>query len=390
MARGLSLSGERFAAVYRIVGSQHEAAARAEDICVEQTVEYPQDLIDRSDIRTQIFGRVSALQQIDAQVWEATIEFPVEVAGGELTQLLNVLFGNISLKPGIRLSRCSLPQGLTSSFKGPRFGTKGLRELLGIPHRPILCSALKPMGLSAQELAELSYCFAKGGIDLIKDDHGIADQSFCRFDERVTLCAAAVQKANQETGYRCRYLPNVSAPADLFFKRVRTAKQAGAGGLLIAPGLVGFDTMRQVADDDEIDLPILSHPALLGSFTISATSGISHGPLYGLLNRLAGADGVIFPSFGGRFTFSKADCRDIVLHAAAELGDLAPIFPVPAGGMTLNKVPGLLQFYGQDVILLIGGDLHRHSADLVESCRQFRQLVEAPVTASPTSNRSTG
>jgi ribulose-bisphosphate carboxylase large chain len=38
----------------------------------------------------------------------------------------------------------------------------------------------------------------------------------------------------------------------------------GARGLLVAPLLVGPDTMRQLAEDDTIGLPVYSHPTFLG------------------------------------------------------------------------------------------------------------------------------
>ena len=44
--------------------------------------------------------------------------------------------------------------------------------------------------------------------------------------------------------------------------------------------------------------------------------------------------------------------------------------------MTLERVPEMLELYGQDLIFLIGGGLHRQSPDLVESSRYFRNLVE--------------
>ena len=50
------------------------------------------------------------------------------------------------------------------------------------------------MGLSATDLAELAYRFALGGIDLIKDDHGLTNQPFCPFEERVRRCAEAVAR----------------------------------------------------------------------------------------------------------------------------------------------------------------------------------------------------
>lgn len=372
----LNLSGERFRAVYHLSGTRQEAEAHARDICLEQTVEYPEDMITRLDIREQIFGRVASFEPLGEETFEAVVEFPVETAGGELTQLLNVLFGNISIKPGYRLKRFELPESLAGSFRGPRFGRQGLRDLVGVYDRPLLSTAIKPMGMSPEELAEFAYQFALGGIDLIKDDHGLADQPFCPYDQRVRLLSDAVNRANGETGKRCLYLPNVTAPVDQILDRARMAASAGAGGCLVSPGLVGFDAMRMVADDDGVGLPIMAHPALLGSFTISGAGGIGHGALYGQICRLAGADAAIFPSYGGRFSFSEAQCRDLVDCTACDMGPIRPIFPAPAGGMSLQRVPDLCDFYGNDSILLIGGDLHRHGPDLVENCRKFSRLVQ--------------
>ena len=372
----LSLSGERFAAVYDLSCAGAEAEARARDICLEQTVEFPEDLIPRQEIRDQIVGRIASLEPLGDDRFRAVIEFPVEAAGGELTQLINVLFGNISIKPGVRLVRFELPDSLLACYRGPRFGQAGLRERLGVQHRPLLCTAIKPMGLSPEELAELTYRLALGGIDLIKDDHGLADQPFCRFGPRVERCGEAVQRANAQTGLNCLYLPNVTGPSDRIMDRARQAKQAGAGGLLFCPGLAGLDAMRCLADDDDLSLPILSHPAFQGPFTMRPGEGISHGALYGQLNRLAGADAAIFPNYGGRFSFTQPECRDIVDGCTRPMGAMRPIFPVPAGGMSIERAPELCGFYGNDSILLVGGDLHRHGPDLNENCRRFVQLVE--------------
>ncbi len=372
----LQLSGERFTAVYHLSCSAGEAESRARDICLEQTVEFPEDLIPRQEIREQIVGRIASLRSLGPEHFEAVIEFPIEAAGAELTQLINVLFGNISIKPKIRLVRFDLPESLSNRYRGPRFGQAGLRRLLNVTDRPLLCTAIKPMGLSSDELADLTYRLALGGIDLIKDDHGLADQPFCRFDQRVERCGEAVRRANRESGLNCLYLPNVTAPCDQILTRARQAKQAGAGGFLFSPGLAGLDAMRCLADDDQLGLPILSHPAFQGPFTMRPGEGISHGALYGQLNRLAGADAAIFPNYGGRFSFTEQECRDLVDGCTRPMGALAPIFPVPAGGMSLQRVPELCEFYGRDSILLVGGDLHRHGPDLVENCRNFVALVE--------------
>lgn len=377
----LSFSGDLISVTYHLTGSMAQAEKKAGEITIEQTVEFPPDLISRPDIPELIYGKIRSLRELKAGLVEAVIDYAVEIVGRELTQFLNVLFGNSSLKPGIRLVGFDAPDVFLKMFKGPRFGREGLRKLLDVPKRPLLCTALKPLGLSPRELAALAYQFALGGIDFIKDDHGLADQPFCRFKERVSLCAAAVEQANRETGHHCLYLPNITAPAHIILDNARWAKQAGAGGVMVAPGLTGLDTMRQIAESEDVALPVLSHPALQGVCTVRPEDGIAHGVLFGQLNRLAGADACVFPHFGGRFSFSEAECLDLVDGTQRPMGHMPAIFPVPAGGMSLDRVQELYEFYGADMILLIGGDLHRHGPDLAENCRTFARLAESAVKA---------
>jgi len=300
----------------------------------------------------------------------------VEAAGDDLVQLLNTIFGNTSLKPCVRVERLILTDSVLNHFRGPRFGMAGLRRLLNIPTRPLLCTAIKPLGLSPADLAEQAYKFALGGIDLIKDDHGITDQPFARFEERVERCVEAVGRANQHTGYRTIYLPSLGVAHHRLVELAHFAKLAGAGGLLVMPALTGFDSMRMLADDDSLGLPVMMHPALLGGFLGSKECGISHYVLFGQITRLAGADATIYPNYGGRFSFSKEDCLEIAAGARDTLGKLLPIFPAPAGGMTMERVPEMLELYGPGIILLIGSGLHRQNPDLIKASHYFRNLVE--------------
>ena len=371
------VSGERFSVLYRLVGNEAAAYQRAGDICLEQTVEVPDALVPDGMIRAHILGQVESFEARDEGGYSARISYAVEIVGRDLVQLLNVLFGNISLKAGIRAERLDLPESLLQSFRGPRFGRPGLRALLGVPHRPLLCTALKPLGLSAEGLADLAYRFALAGIEIVKDDHGLADQGFASFQERVRLCAEAVARANRETGRRVIYVPNVTAPFDEIRARARFAKEYGAGGLLVAPGLTGLDAMRCLADDDSLALPIFSHPAFQGTYVLDPANGMSHRLLFGQLARLAGADATIYPNFGGRFGFTRDECQSIAQGTAMAMGPIKAIFPTPGGGMNLDRVPEMLEAYGSDVVLLIGGGLMTPGSDLIETCRRLRALVEA-------------
>lgn len=370
------VSGTRFSVLYGLDGDEAVARRQAQDICLEQTVEIPEPLVPDGIIRDHLLGRIEAIEARPGGGYSARISYAVEVAGAGLTQLLNVAFGNISIKTGIRAERLDLPEVMLRSFHGPRFGRHGLRERLGVPARPLLCTALKPLGLSSEDLARLAYQFALGGIDIIKDDHGLADQRFARFRERAERCAEAVARANRETGGRSMYVPNVTAGFDEIGARAHFAKTHGAGGLLVAPGLTGLDAMRCLADDDGLALPILAHPAFQGTYVLHRSSGMSHQLLFGQLPRLAGADATIYPNFGGRFGFTKDECLGIVRGAEMAMGALKPIFPTPGGGMSLDRVPEMLDLYGRDVILLIGGGLMTPGVDVIENCRRFRALTE--------------
>ncbi len=372
----MMLSGDRFTVCYELTGDEQEALARAKDICLEQTVEFPAELLPEGMIRSDVVGRIESFEPLGGKTHQAVISYAVETTANELTQLLNVIFGNISIKPGIRVSKIQLPPSLLDYFKGPRFGRQGLREWLKVPLRPLLHTALKPLGLSSRQLAELAFKCALGGIDLIKDDHGLTNQIFAPFEERVSLCAAAVNKANAETGNNSIFVANITGPADKMISRACFAKAAGAKGLMMAPALTGYDMVRAIAENDAIGLPVILHPAFQGPYVLNALQGISHATLFGQIARLAGADTVIYPNFGGRFSFSRTECASIVEGTRCEMGHLRPIFPSPGGGMTIQRIPELLQVYGQDVIFLIGGGLFQYGPDLVENCRYFRKLVE--------------
>lgn len=379
----------RFAAVYRLAGPRRDAEARARAICLEQTVELPAAVLPPGFIRDRIVGRIERLGGRPG-AFEAVISYAVGAAAGELPQLLNVLFGNISLQPGVRLERLLLPPAILRHLPGPAFGRTGLRRRLGVARGPLLCAALKPMGLPAAGLADLAYRFALGGIDIVKDDHGLTDQPTAPFEERVRLCAKAVARANRTTGRRAVYAPNVTAPYLEILERARLARGLGAGALLFCPGLAGPDAMRALAADPRVGLPILSHPAWQGSYVLHREQGISHYALFGQIARLAGADASIYPNYGGRFAFSRAECRSIAAGCRDPLGRLRPILPCPGGGMTLDRIPELARFYGEEVIFLVGGGLLTHGPDVVVNCRTFRRLVESSAGRSPRGGETTG
>jgi ribulose-bisphosphate carboxylase large chain len=350
----------RFTVSYQIVGQDVKEVAEA--IRVEQTIEFPYELAPNW-IQETVVGEI-----IEISGDLAKISYDDRVTGFELSQFLNVLWGNVSLFKNVKIVEIDFSQEFLEAFAGPRFGIAGLRELFKAPTRPLLATALKPMGLSADDLAKAAVVLVEAGFDLIKDDHGLANQPWATWQERVKTIGQAVREANAKFNKNAIYAPSLNLRGDLI-ESAHWAKAQGAGALLILPGVSSFALMQDLAGDDELSLPLMSHPSMLGSLVMNPLHGIRHGIALAKLMRLAGADISIFPNYGGRFSFSKAECQEIAQDARSDFGNLKPIWPAPGGGMTLERIDEIVNFFGRDTMLLVGGALHR--GDLLENAKKL-------------------
>jgi len=362
----------RLTVTYHLAGPSRAAAATAADIAFEQTVELPPDAVP-SDVAARVAGRVESVKPLGRGGGRsvAVISFDPAVVCGDLPQLLNLLFGNISLKSGIFVADIAWPEELLEALPGPALGLAGVRDLTRVRGRPLVCIALKPLGLSTARLATLAYQLAFAGIDIIKDDHSLVDQPTAPFRERVARCQEAVTRANDETGGNAQYFPNVTgAPPDLT-DRAGFARQVGCRGVVVNALPAGLGSLGALG---VLGLAVMSHPSLAGAF-FHADHGIAPDVLLGDVFRLAGSDAVIYPNVGGRFKFSRATCVAINARLRQPLGPVAPAFPVPAGGIDAARVPHWIERYGADTIFLLGGSLYRQP-DLAPAAERLVAAVK--------------
>lgn len=369
-----SLVDDRFSATYLVHGSESVARAVAELIAIDQTVEAADEAITPA-IREHLTGRIERFVPAPGVGYHATISYPAALFGHDCAQALNVLFGTSCLRGHVRLLRFDPPPPSLGGWTGPRFGLKGLRERLGVWDRPLVCAVLKPLGRSPQELSELAEQFALGGVDLVKDDQALADHPFCPFEERVARCAERLAAAAARRGRPCLYAPHISGSAAVVQSRARCAKRAGAGALLLAPGLTGFDAVRALAADDGIGLPLVSHPALLSLHPQGSPSGMAPEAQFGLLPRLAGADVSIYPSYGTGYAMARGDCTAVADACREPWGSIAPLFPTAAGRIGLAQVPELCGLYGRDVLFILGSAIQSHPKGTAAACEEFLRAV---------------
>lgn len=374
---------DRFVVTYRIVADDDaDAFARAEAIALEDTVEIPRDVVPAGYIEDTVLGRVEDVTASGEGVWKAKIGYHIDAVGRELPQLLNVILGNASILRGVKAIDLSANADLLERFPGARFGATGLRRLTGRTTGGYVCPVIKPQGSPSKTLARLCYLTAVAGADIIKEDHGLSNQDAAPFKERTRACAGAVMQANKERAdagdtSRALYFANIGGHGDQVRDLAYFAKDAGADGILLIPGLFGFDAMNRLAQDKDLDLPIMAHPSHLGPYVLSSDHGYGHGFLFGQLMRLAGADISVFPNYGGRFGFSKEECSEIVRNCLDEDGIGCPILPSPGGGMSIDRLPDMMAHYGEDCVYLLGGSLLRYGEEIGSAIKEMRQALSA-------------
>jgi ribulose-bisphosphate carboxylase large chain len=356
---------DRLTATYRIVSDPTSIKARAQSIAVEQSVEMPLDAIDDPSIHDEIVGKVEAVDDRGNGQFDVRIALAAATVGNDAGQLLNMLFGNTSLHDDVILLDVDLPlpspPGESRAFlPGPHHGIQGLRHRANAFGRALTCSALKPQGLPPARLAQLAERFARGGIDFIKDDHGLADQSYSPFADRVAAIASAVGHT--------RYVPSLSGDLDQLRRQIDAAQAHGIDTVMIAPMIAGWSNFQTLVRGHP-NIAFFAHP------TMGGAARIAPDLLIGKLFRLLGADAVIFPNHGGRFGYTPETCRRLADQARTPHDGIRPSVPVPAGGMTLERVPEMLDFYGPDTMVLIGGSLLAARDRLTEQTAAFTQLV---------------
>ena len=350
---------------YHVTSDARSIEDRARAIAVEQSVEMPVSAIEDDFVRSEIVGRVEGIRTLDGRLFEVCIALNAETVGNDAGQLLNMLFGNTSLHDDVVLHDVEFPAAMVAAFGGPRHGLQGLRQRAGGGERALTCSALKPQGLPAAELADLAARFAQGGIDYIKDDHGLADQSYSPFAERVRAVAQALSKGQAAT----RYVPSLSGDLDGMRWQIEVATGNGIDAVMIAPMIAGLATFQRLVRDHP-GVAFFAHPAMAGAARIAPAL------LIGKIFRMLGADAVVFPNHGGRFGYSPETCRQLARAALDDWHGLCPSVPVPAGGMTRERVREMLDFYGADIMLLIGGALLEARGRLVEATADFVAEVQ--------------
>jgi len=315
---------------------------------------------------------------------DITIGYPDINFSRDIPALLVTIFGKLSMDGKIKLIDIEVSSAFASAFPGPKFGLQGVRDLVGVHDRPLLMSIFKSVvGYDLASLREQFYQQALGGVDLIKDDEILFENPLTPIEKRVEVCMEAARQAQEVTGQKLLYAVNLTGPTSKLAQQAKKAIQAGANALLFNTLAYGFDVLHELSSDPEINVPIASHPAIAGAMYPSPHYGISPAVLLGKLNRLTGADLVLFPSPYGSVVMPKEENLAIDAVLKEPLHHLKPSMPVPSAGIHPGIVPLIMKDFGHDVVVNAGGGIHGHPMGTAAGGRAFHQAINACLQGVP-------
>ncbi len=366
----------------------------AEEICDEESVGTWTDLRTTegkphvAKLRAEVLDKKIFETHDNYQSGEVTIGFQLETFDMEagITSILSMLAGNLfglGALRNIRWLDVEFPRSIAEHFPGPKFGIEGVRKIIGtdkgeFPGRPHVGTIVKPkMGLTAKEWAEVAYDAAIGGVDFIKDDENLSNQTFCPIEDRTVSVLEKMDLVKEETGRTVIHAVNITAKHDVMWRRIESAIDNGAKCLMIDVILTGYQELAQMAADPGVKLPIHVHRTMHAAFTRNQLHGISMLPIAKIV-RMAGGDQLHIGSYGqGKMDTDlnlELKLKDALLN---NMYEFKQVFPTASGGLYPAKIPNLVKYGGNNIILQAGGGIHGHPDGTRKGAMAMRQALDA-------------
>jgi len=334
---------------------------------------------------------------LDIKNKRARIAYPIKLFElGNLPEILSSIGGNIfGMKSvtGLLWEDINIPKKMLRSFKGPRYGIKGIRKILKVYGRPLLGTIVKPkVGLQPGEHAKVAYESWKGGCDIVKDDENLTSQDFNKFKPRFLKTIKLMKKAEKETGEKKVYLVNCTAEVNEMKKRIKFVEKNGGNYIMLDILTLGWAALQTARNYTK--LPIHAHRAGHAMLDRTPNHGMSM-EVIAQLAKMVGVDTLHIGTAYGKMTGGK----DEVLHIEQEIEQqftketkeylaqkwpgIKPVLGVASGGVYPGMVSKIMKFMGNDIVIQAGGGIHGHPHGTEAGAKAMRQSIDAALKNIP-------
>jgi len=329
---------------------------------------------------------------LDKKNFRCRIAYPIELFElGNLPEVLSSIGGNIyGMKSAKSLfwEDVNIPKKMLKSFKGPRYGIKGLRKKFKIKNRPFIGTIVKPkVGLNPSEHAKVAYESWIGSCDIVKDDENLTSQNFNEFKKRFLLTTKLRKKAEKETGMKKAYLINCTAEVEEMKKRIKFVEENGGNYIMLDILTLGWGGLQTARNFTK--LPIHAHRAGHAMLDRNEKDFGMSMEVIAQFARMVGVDTLHIGTAYGKMSGDKEE----VLHIEKEMESeftkktkenlsqkwfgVKPVLGVASGGVHPGIVDKIIKFMGNNIVLQAGGGISGHPDGVIAGAKAMRQAVDA-------------
>ncbi len=384
-----------FTYVFETDGDPREAAASL--ACEQSTAQWKRPCVDE-DFRPAHAAKVVDLQVIDesrSSVFapdfsgksrytraRVRIAHPHRNFGARIPNLLTVAMGEGAFfchgVTSIKLLDIEFPESYLFLFQGPQFGTRGIREMLGVWDRPLFFGVVKPnVGLDPQSFAGIAREAWEGGLDAAKDDEMLADTDYSPFEERMRLTGAARRDAEAATGEKKIFIANVTDEVDRMMELHDIAVRHGVNAVMVNAMATGLSAVRALRK--RASVPVVAHFDCIAPMSRHPHFGVSTTVLT-KLQRLCGCDAIIMPGFGARMMTSDDEVIANSAECGSAFGNITASLPVPGGSDWAGSLAAMYEkLRTLDFAMVPGRGVFGHPMGPRAGARSLRLAWEAIV-----------
>ena len=326
------------------------------------------------------------------------VAYPLELWEEEsIPQLMTGVAGNIfgmKAVESLKLLDVKLPESYLEGFKGAIYGRDAPQKIFRKRHNLITSTVIKPkVGYTAEEHAEIGFQIMRGGIDCIKDDENLTDQSFNKFEDRVRLMAKVRDKAEEETGEVKDAFINVTAPnLRELERRIKLIHEYGFRYFMIDVVISGFTAVQTATDlAKDYEMAIHAHRAMHAAFT-RKNHGISMLVVAKLM-KIMGVDQIHIGTVVGKLEGRKEEVVAIKemllrrnvdeiphLRLDQDFHHIKGILPVASGGLHPGILPDVFDIYNlrrDPLVIQVGGGVLGHPDGPYAGAKAVRDAIDA-------------
>src|SRR3989339_239434 len=269
---------------------------------------------------------------LDKENKRIRIAYPLDLFElGNLPCVMSSIGGNIygmKSADGILWEDVRIPKKMLKSFKGPRYGIKGIRKYLKVKDRPLVGTIVKPK------------------VGLI----------------------------------------NCTAECEEMKRRIKFVEENGGNYIMLDILTLGWSALQTARNFTK--LPIHAHRAGHAMFDRNPEHGMSM-EIIAQCARMVGVDTLHIGTAYGKMTGDKTEVlhieEEIENNFTPETRNnleqkwygTKPVFAVASGGVYPRIVDKIIDFMGKDVVIQAGGGIHGHPQGTIVGARAMRQAVDA-------------